>query len=95
MQALFQSAQQLYEKREGSRIRISDKWIGIWKAQKYADPADPDPVPGPDPQHCFFLLFILDKYRTPACILRVYIHEGCQSVRIMPDDMALPYLCLQ
>jgi hypothetical protein len=46
LQALFQSAQQIYEKREGSGSPPLTN-----KAQKHADPADPDPVP--DPQHWF------------------------------------------
>jgi hypothetical protein len=27
-------------------------WIRIWEAEKHEDPADPDPVLDPDPQHC-------------------------------------------
>jgi hypothetical protein len=35
------------------RIHTSEYWIRILKAQKHADPADPDPAPDLDFLHCF------------------------------------------
>ena len=56
MQALFQSAQHIYEKREGSGAGSGSVPLtngsesGSRRPKKHADP---DPVPDPDPQHCF------------------------------------------
>jgi hypothetical protein len=48
LQALFQSAQHLHEKREGSGPLTDGSGYG--RPKKHADPADPDS----DPQHCYF-----------------------------------------
>jgi hypothetical protein len=61
LQALFQSAQHIYEKKIRIRIRTSDSWIRIQEAQKHADPADP--VQDPDPQHCR----LLNRYFETTC----------------------------
>jgi hypothetical protein len=52
LQALFKSAQQIYEKREGSGSVPLTNGSGSGRPKTHADPADPDPVPDPDPQHC-------------------------------------------
>jgi hypothetical protein len=55
--------------RDRIRIRTSDYWIRIRKAQKHADP---DPVPDPDPQHFlkvyYFIIFRCEKEEDLAMI---------------------------
>ncbi len=50
LQAFFQSAQHIYEKREGSGVGCGSVPLtnrsGFWKAQNHVDPADPNP------RHC-------------------------------------------
>jgi hypothetical protein len=51
LQALFQSTQHIYEKREGSGSVSLTNGYGSY-SERPKKHVDPDPVPVPDPQHC-------------------------------------------
>jgi len=85
LQALFQSAQHLYEKKGRIRIRTSD--LQIRKTQKLTDPKDPKHwiVGTINPS----IVLVLCRPKTASCKLEVYPRAGFLFVLVSTSKLLI------